>query len=88
MLTSRQIVARLIDEGQISGEEAVELMNSIIIAEMTEAKEILDKCRKDTEPLDIPWPGSVTWTTTNANTSTISNLEDDCTISLSPLKPF
>ena len=43
-MTSRQIIIKLIDENKVTGEEAFELMNSIIIAEMEQAKEVLAKC--------------------------------------------
>lgn len=57
-MTSRQIVIKLIDEGKITGEEAVELINSIIIAEIEQAKDVLDQCKKKTD-----WNHTSDWTT-------------------------
>lgn len=47
MLTSRQIIIKLIDNKIITGEEAFTLINDIIQAEMVETYKVLEK--KDTE---------------------------------------
>lgn len=56
-MTSRQIVIKLIDENKINGEEAVQLLNDIIIAEIEQAKDVLDQCKKKTD-----WNHTSDWT--------------------------
>ena len=65
MLTSRQIIIKLIDEKIITGEEAFTLINDIIQAEMVETYKVLEK--KDAEKSDYIWPNvqKVTPLTTN-----------------------
>lgn len=53
MLTSRQIIIKLIDNKIITGEEAFTLINDIIQAEMVETYKVLEK--KDNEKLSQPW---------------------------------
>ena len=53
MLTSRQIIIKLIDNKIITGEEAFTLINDIIQAEMVETYKILEK--KDTEKSSQTW---------------------------------
>ena len=53
MLTSRQIIIKLIDDKIITGEEAFTLINDIIQAEMVETYKILEK--KDTEKSSQTW---------------------------------
>lgn len=54
MLTSRQIIIKLIDNKIITGEEAFTLINDIIQAEMVETYKVLEK--KDAEKSDYIWP--------------------------------
>ena len=54
MLTSRQIIIKLIDDKIITGEEAFPLINDIIQAEMVETYKVLEK--KDSEKSDYTWP--------------------------------
>lgn len=64
MLTSRQIIIKLIDNKIITGEEAFTLINDIIQAEMVETYKVLEK--KDNEKLSQPWnSGWNELTTTN-----------------------
>lgn len=44
-MTSRQIIVELIDQGKITGEQAVILINDIVVAEMCEAQKVLDQCK-------------------------------------------
>lgn len=44
-MSSREIVIRLIDEKKITGEEAVVLLNDVIIAELCDAQKVLDQCK-------------------------------------------
>ena len=53
MLTSRQIIIKLIDNKIITGEEAFTLINDIIQAEMVETYKVLEK--KDTEKSSQIW---------------------------------
>lgn len=53
MLTSRQIIIKLIDDKIITGEEAFTLINDIIQAEMVETYKVLEK--KDTEKSNYTW---------------------------------
>ena len=53
MLTSRQIIIKLIDNKIITGEEAFTLINDIIQAEMVETYKILEK--KDSEKPNYTW---------------------------------
>ena len=55
MLTSRQIIIKLIDDKIITGEEAFTLINDIIQAEMVETYKVLEK--KDNEKLSQLWNG-------------------------------
>lgn len=64
MLTSRQIIIKLIDNKIITGEEAFTLINDIIQAEMVETYKVLEK--KDTEK------SNYTWTTQQKVPSTIT----------------
>jgi len=64
-MNSREIVIRLIDEKKITGEEAVVLLNDVIVAELCDAQKVLDQCKAN-EPKLIrlsanPW--STTGTT-------------------------
>lgn len=70
-MTSREIVIKLINEDKIDGEEAFELMNSIIIAEMEQAKEVLNKCG-NTRSTDWNHFGTVDTISYPTNVSTIS----------------
>lgn len=54
MLTSRQIIIKLIDNKIITGEEAFTLINDIIQAEMVETYKVLEK--KDSEKSNFIWP--------------------------------
>lgn len=58
-MSSREIVIRLIDEKKITGEEAVVLLNDVIVAELCEAQKILDQCKanepKLTKLTTNPW---------------------------------
>ena len=45
MATSREIIIKLIDEKKITGEEAVILLNDIIVSELCEAQKVLDLCK-------------------------------------------
>lgn len=54
MLTSRQIIIKLIDNKIITGEEAFTLINDIIQAEMVETYKVLEK--KDDEKSNYTWP--------------------------------
>ena len=56
MLTSRQIIIKLIDDKIITGEEAFTLINDIIQAEMVETYKVLEK--KDTEKSSQTWNGN------------------------------
>ena len=53
MLTSRQIIIKLIDNKIITGEEAFTLINDIIQAEMVETYKVLEK--KDSEKSSQTW---------------------------------
>lgn len=53
MLTSRQIIIKLIDNKIITGEEAFTLINDIIQAEMVETYKVLEK--KDAEKSSQLW---------------------------------
>lgn len=53
MLTSRQIIIKLIDNKIITGEEAFTLINDIIQAEMVETYKVLEK--KDNEKSNYTW---------------------------------
>lgn len=53
MLTSRQIIIKLIDNKIITGEEAFTLINDIIQAEMVETYKVLEK--KDSEKSSRVW---------------------------------
>lgn len=44
-MNSREIVIKLIDEKKITGEEAVVLLNDVIIAELCDAQKVLDQCK-------------------------------------------
>lgn len=55
MLTSRQIIIKLIDNKIITGEEAFTLINDIIQAEMVETYKVLEK--KDAEKSSQTWNG-------------------------------
>ena len=46
-MTSRQLIIKLIDEDKITGEEAVVLLNDIIISEMCQAEKVLKECSKN-----------------------------------------
>ena len=54
MLTSRQIIIKLIDNKIITGEEAFTLINDIIQAEIVETYKVLEK--KDNEKSNYTWP--------------------------------
>ena len=56
MLTSRQIIIKLIDNKIITGEEAFTLINDIIQAEMVETYKVLEK--KDAEKSSQIWDGN------------------------------
>lgn len=62
MLTSRQIIIKLIDDKIITGEEAFTLINDIIQAEMVETYKVLEK--KDTEKSSQIWKDDWSSTTT------------------------
>jgi len=66
MLTSRQIIIKLIDEKIINGEEAFTLINDIIQAEMVETYKVLEK--KDAEKSHYDWRTTTTpiWVDTSA----------------------
>lgn len=81
-MTSREIIIKLIDENLISGEEAVQLLNDIIVSEIYQAEQLVkDKSEKNTYP---QWPNNIgigttgiTWTggsdTTTNGTYSISS---------------
>lgn len=50
-MSSREIVIKLIDEKKITGEEAVVLLNDVIVAELCEAQKVLDQCKIDSQKL-------------------------------------
>lgn len=61
-MSSREIVIRLIDEKKITGEEAVVLLNDVIIAELCDAQKVLDQCKANEPKLTRlsanPWSTS------------------------------
>lgn len=76
MLTSRQIIIKLIDEKIINGEEAFTLINDIIQAEMVETYKVLEK--KDTEKSNDTWSPTIipNWV---GNSDTITYKSGTCT---------
>lgn len=78
LMTSREIIIKLIDERQISGEEAFILINDIVAAEIYEAtKTLFESKSKSSTP--IKWedysinPNSnLVWTTSPSLTTTSS----------------
>ena len=61
-MTSREIVIKLIDEKKITGEQAVILLNDVIVAELCEAQKVLDQCK--TKELKY----NPTWVSASPNT--------------------
>jgi len=80
MLTSRQIIIKLIDDKIITGEEAFTLINDIIQAEMVETYKVLEK--KDSEKSQLwngDWPGRLTNSIWVGSTNGIAYDTGSCT---------
>ncbi len=81
MLTSRQIIIKLIDNKIITGEEAFTLINDIIQAEMVETYKVLEK--KDSEKSSQTWKDDWSKITTTpiwvGNTDSITYNSGTCT---------
>jgi len=81
MLTSRQIIIKLIDDKIITGEEAFTLINDIIQAEMVETYKVLEK--KDSEKSSQTWKDDWNRLTTTpiwvGDTGTITYNSGTCT---------
>lgn len=75
-MSSREIVIKLIDEKKITGEEAVVLLNDVIVAELCDAQKVLDQC-KAKEPT-LTRLGANPWSTTGISVYDPSS----CTTSL------
>lgn len=79
LMTSREIIIKLIDEHQISGEEAFTLINDIVAAEIYEAtKTLFESKSKSSTP--IKWEDysinsnpNIVWTTSPSLTGTSSD---------------
>ena len=72
MPTAKEIIIRLINEKQISGEEAYVLLNAILQSEMMEAWKVLDESKKSSKKKDLDWlpMQGVPYTTSPYTTST------------------
>lgn len=67
-MTSREIIIKLIDEKKITGEQAVILLNDIIVAELCEAQKVLDQCKSKELKYNPSWISSspnITYTSTS-----------------------
>ena len=90
LMTSREIVIKLIDANLITGEEAFTLINDILVAEIKAAMETL-KESSQSDGLHLTWdqhnwkidstPWTNTWTTTGL--STTSSSTGDCSATYS-----
>lgn len=83
-MQSKDVIIRLIDEGKISGEEAYNLINDIIAAEILECVTNLNTSKKNTSLEDLqklitpntgtpnPWTPNIIYASDRVDASTYS----------------